>query len=763
MEGTATPIPALLQRLDTEFAFRPEQIRNTLSLLLADNTIPFVARYRKEQTGNLDEVQIGELLDRYRYLEELEDRRETILGSIREQEKLTPELEVKIQQAQTKQELEDLYLPYKPKRRTRAMIAREKGLEPLAQLTLQPQATRAQATEWIQQFQTEQEAPLAEGEIWQGVRDIWAEKIADDAETRAAVRALTLQQGNFVSEVKPDFKEKSSKFEMYYAFSEAIGKIQPHRYLAIRRGEKENVLRVWVELPQGVAENLLKERWLHQTSGEFQHELENAMLDSYERLLAPAIETDLRQELKQQADDSSIELFSKNLRQLLMQPPGGARNVLGLDPGFRTGTKWVVIDPTGRLLEHGVIYPVEPQRQVDASRKVLSALVERHQVEIIAIGNGTGSREVSQFVQEFLKETKASVRQLVVNESGASVYSASEVARQEFPDLDLTVRGAVSIARRYQDPLAELVKIDPKSIGVGQYQHDVNQKQLKQSLDRTVESCVNQVGVELNQASASLLSYVSGVTKGLAGRIVAFRNEQGAFRSRQELLQVTGFGKKTFEQAAGFLRIREATHPLDHSAVHPERYPLVERMAQDQGVAVTDLFGNRDLLQRIKLEEYESEDVGRFTLRDILEELQKPGRDPRDDHQTVQFNDQVQDLADLKPGMKLNGVVTNVTHFGAFVDVGVHQDGLVHISQMSQTFIRDPLEACSVGQAVQVWVLEVDPARKRIALSMRSPEAGRPEPRRERGNTRRSAAKTSPPPANKPVSLDQLMDKFRSL
>ena len=764
MDGkSSTPNLKLLHRLQTEFDHQPHQIRNTLNLLLADNTIPFVARYRKEQTGNLDEVQIANLLDRYEYLKELEDRRETILNRIREQEKLTEELEKKIDEVKTKQELEDLYIPYKPKRRTRAMIAREKGLEPLAQLVLVEQGDRNQINAWLDEFQAGLSLPLPTDEIWRGVRDICAEKVAEDAQTRARIRQLTFQQGKFVSEVKPEFQDTTSKFEMYYEFSENISKIQPHRYLAIRRGEKEEILQVRIQIHEGLTESILREIWVAKANVDFQQELHVALSDSYDRLLAPSIETEIRQELKQQADKSSIGLFSKNLRQLLMQPPGGARVVIGLDPGFRTGTKWVVIDHTGRLHENGVIYPVEPQRQVEASRRTLLGLIERYQAEIVAVGNGTGSREVSQFLRGFIKDLQLKVRHLVVNESGASVYSASEIARQEFPNLDLTVRGAVSIARRYQDPLAELVKIDPKSIGVGQYQHDVNQKELKQSLDRTVESCVNQVGVELNQASAALLSYVSGVTKSLAARIVSYRDENGPFRSRQELMQVTGFGKKAFEQAAGFLRIRNAEHPLDQSAVHPERYSIVEQMAASQDLLVADLIGNQDALQKIQFKEFVSEEIGSYTLSDIFDELKKPGRDPRDEHQEVRFNEAVQDMKDLQVGMHLQGVVTNITHFGAFVDIGVHQDGLVHISQMSAQFTHDPLEACAVGQHVEVWVLEVDTQRKRIALSMRNPDSKNLD--WNQSKSLRQKKKSAQPKSKQKQSagVDQLMEKFRSL
>ncbi len=764
MDGkSSTPNLKLLHHLQTEFDHQPHQIRNTLNLLLADNTIPFVARYRKEQTGNLDEVQIANLLDRYEYLKELEDRRETILNRIREQEKLTEELEKKIDEVKTKQELEDLYIPYKPKRRTRAMIAREKGLEPLAQLVLVEQGDRNQINAWLDEFQAGLSLPLPTDEIWRGVRDICAEKVAEDAQTRARIRQLTFQQGKFVSEVKPEFQDTTSKFEMYYEFSENISKIQPHRYLAIRRGEKEEILQVRIQIHEGLTKSILREIWVAKANVDFQQELHVALSDSYDRLLAPSIETEIRQELKQQADKSSIGLFSKNLRQLLMQPPGGARVVIGLDPGFRTGTKWVVIDHTGRLHENGVIYPVEPQRQVEASRRTLLGLIERYQAEIVAVGNGTGSREVSQFLRGFIKDLQLKVRHLVVNESGASVYSASEIARQEFPNLDLTVRGAVSIARRYQDPLAELVKIDPKSIGVGQYQHDVNQKELKQSLDRTVESCVNQVGVELNQASAALLSYVSGVTKSLAARIVSHRDENGPFRSRQELMQVTGFGKKAFEQAAGFLRIRNAEHPLDQSAVHPERYSIVEQMAASQDLLVADLIGNQDALQKIQFKEFVSEEIGSYTLSDIFDELKKPGRDPRDEHQEVRFNEAVQDMKDLQVGMHLQGVVTNITHFGAFVDIGVHQDGLVHISQMSAQFTHDPLEACAVGQHVEVWVLEVDTQRKRIALSMRHPDSKNLD--WNQSKSLRQKKKSAQPKSKQKQSagVDQLMEKFRSL
>ena len=554
---------SILQRLNEEFSFQPAQIRNTLELLEADNSIPFIARYRKEKTGNLDEVQIADLFDRYHYFKDLDARRETILTSIQRQGKLNPELEQKIRLATTKQQLEDWYLPYKPKRRTRATTAKEKGLAPLAELIQQTEKTKEDAQTWIQIFNAKQKTPLSEEEIWQGVRYILAEQVVEDAETRDQIRQLTWKVGSFLSKVKSEFAEKKTKFTMYYDFDEPVAKIQAHRYLAIRRGEKENILKISIDVPQDQIRTTLVNLWLPQIGEDFHEQLFLCLEDAYDRLLRPSIETDIRMDIKRNADGISIELFSKNFRQLLLQPPGGSRRVMGLDPAFRTGTKWVVIEETGKPLEHGVIYPVEPQHQVEEARKTIREMLENHSIDVIVIGNGTASREVQQFIHSFIKEEKLDhVQQLIVNESGASVYSASEIARSEFPDLDLTVRGSISIARRYQDPLAELVKIEPKSIGVGQYQHDVNQKQLKQSLDRTVESCVNYVGVELNRASAPLLSYVSGISQVLARRVVEYRNAHGAFHNRQELFKVSGFGQKTFEQAAGFLRIADAVNPL---------------------------------------------------------------------------------------------------------------------------------------------------------------------------------------------------------
>ncbi|MBF0349638.1 MAG: RNA-binding transcriptional accessory protein [SAR324 cluster bacterium] len=745
-----------IEHIRQEMKLTVLQVTNTVELLQNDNTIPFIARYRKEMTGNLDEVQIEQIHDRYTYLKEMEDRRQTILQSIESQGKLTPELRQSIIDTTTKQQLEDLYLPYKPKRRTRGMIAKEKGLEPLAVLLASPQARETQLQQWFSEFKETQTAPMTLEEAMKGARDIVAEWISEDAETLVKLRELTFRMGTLISKVKSEFEGKTSKFEMYYDFSELIREIPAHRYLAIRRGEKEEVLRVSVEVEEVQALEVLRSKWLRHSDKFLIMQMELCLQDSWNRLLSPAIETDIRLNLKTDSDETSIDMFSKNLRQLLLLPPGKNGVVLGLDPGFRTGTKLVVVDNTGKLLHHSVIFPVPPQNHVAESQKIVKNLISTYQVDVICIGNGTASREVSQFVRDLLKTVTRPVEHVVVNESGASVYSASEMARKEFPDLDVSYRGAISIARRYQDPLAELVKIDPKSIGVGQYQHDVNQTRLKQSLDRCVESCVNYVGVDLNRASMALLSYVSGISKTLAQRIVDFRDQNGPFRSREQIRKVTGFGPKTFEQSAGFLKIADGDHVLDRSSVHPERYGVVEKIASDHHISVDQLIGNVSVINNIPVEKYIDASVGAFTLKDILEELRKPGRDPRTDHETIQFNENIQEMTDLHPGMKLNGVVTNVTHFGAFVDVGVHQDGLIHISEMSDRFIANPLEACSVGQKVVVYVKEVDVERHRISLSMKPG-----------GNA--AGKKTGKPKAEKapaPVSGDfqsdlvQLMQKF---
>ena len=729
-------------KLSNELGLPSNRIQGTLELLLSDNTIPFIARYRKEATGGLDEVQIGQIQDRYQYLSDLEERRNVILNSIQEQEKLTPELEKSIREADSKQTLEDLYLPYKPKRRTRAIIAKELGLEPLAELMMNQDSNMEVLSDWIQEFNKEREEKLEDHKVLQGAKDILAEQISEDAELRRELRELTSREGSLVSNVKSEFEGKSSKFEMYYQYEEKLSRIPPHRVLAMRRGEKDHVLKIQVNVAEGSVMTLISNHWMKGRSPELRELWLEIFEESYKRLLSGSIETDIRVDLKIQADASSIEMFSKNLRQLMLQPPGGARNVLGLDPAFRTGTKWVLVNHTGRFVKHGVIYPVPPKNKIEEARQELNALLKEHKVDIVAIGNGTASREVFRFVRDWIQEEGHSLETLVVNESGASVYSASKTAREEFPDLDLTVRGAVSIARRYQDPLAELVKIEPKSIGVGQYQHDVNQSRLKQSLDRTVESCVNFVGVDLNRASFQLLEHVSGINPGLARNIVQHRNLNGSYSTRNELLQVKGMGKRTFEQAAGFLRVPESENPLDHSAVHPENYSLVEQMAEQLEIPLQKMVGNEEKLKLIDVKRYEEQGIGSYTLKDIIDELHKPGRDPRDDHQTVQFDDSVSEIGDLEKGMKLPGVITNVTHFGAFIDIGVHQDGLVHISRLSKKYIKDPLEVCTVGQKVDAWVLEIDEERKRISLSLNDPGEGRSSdssaPNKEKGPSKKS-------------------------
>jgi uncharacterized protein len=720
-----------------------------IELLDGGATVPFIARYRKEVTGNLDEVQIRDIQEKLEYFRELEDRRETVLASIAEQGKLTPELKAKIEAAMEKTELEDLYLPYKPKRRTKASIAREKGLEPLAQYL------------WDQNGTT----PLAElaatfgipaAEALEGARHIIAEWISDTADFRKAVRGMMMADGRVVSRAIEGVQDPEGKFKMYADYSEPVAKIPSHRMLAIRRGANEGVLTFEIELDQAGPLAWLSGRVVR-AKGEWTPHLEQAIEDSYERLLNPSIQTEVRLELKTRSDEEAIKVFRENLENLLLSPPAGMMTVLAIDPGIRTGCKIAVVDDTGKFLEHAVIYPFEPRNDLAGSVKTLAGLVARHNAQAIAIGNGTASRETAGLVQDFLRQANlAKIFSVTVSESGASVYSASDIARLEFPDLDLTVRGAISIARRLQDPLAELVKVDPKSIGVGQYQHDVDQRRLKQSLDATVESCVNRVGVDLNTASWALLRYVAGVTERTALKIVEYRNEHGKFRSRVSLMAVPGFGPKTFEQAAGFLRIRGGENPLDMTAVHPESYAVVEKMAASLGVTIAELIGKPELVERMKLEGFTTETVGMYTLGDIREELRKPGRDPREKFVAPKWRDDVKEIADLKPGMTLEGVVTNVTRFGAFIDVGVHQDGLVHVSELANRFVKDASEVVKVGQIVKVQVLNADAKAKRIALSIKALEAPGARP---------AVPKAKPAPEVKKASLDEqlsaLQNRFR--
>lgn len=710
---------AIANRVARELGLTPRQVADTLALFEQGGTLPFIARYRKEVTGGLDEVQLREVRDRAAYLTELEARRATILETIEKQGKLDPELRARIEQAETKQELEDLYLPYRPRRRTRATIARERGLEPLADLIREGRVDDAGAARAAADFiDPEKEVHTVEDAL-AGARDILAEWVSEDAELRGRIRELTRELGFVRSTAWPGKSEEPSKFQDYFDFRQPIADIPSHRMLAIRRGEAEEALQWTIEAPVDKILDLLHRRIVAPRPARAL--LTAVVEDAYRRLIARSIEVELRVELKERADTEAIGIFGRNLEQLLLAPPAGEQPVLGLDPGFRTGVKAAAVSKTGAVLETDTLYLHQP----DAFRRGLLRLVERHAPAFIAIGNGTASRETERAVRDALGSLNGSAPQVVVvNEAGASVYSASDVARDELPELDVSLRGAVSIARRLQDPLAELVKIEPRSIGVGQYQHDVDQAQLRKRLDEVVEICVNRVGVEVNTASASLLSYVAGIGPALARSIVAERDARGGFRTRSELREVPRLGARAFEQAAGFLRIRAGDEPLDATAVHPERYELVRRMAADLGLQPSELFGNEAVLSRIEPQRYVGGDVGLPTLHDILDELRKPGRDPRDSFEAPRFRDDVREPKDLVPGMVLEGVVTNVVAFGAFVDVGVHQDGLVHISQLADRYVRDPNTVVRVGQRVRVTVLSVDLERGRIALSMKSGGAG---------------------------------------
>lgn len=725
----------LVSRLAGELSLSSRQVAGALELFEAGNTLPFIARYRKEATGGLDEVVLRDLRDRATYLRELEERRAQVLRSIEDQGKLDAALRARIEGAETKQALEDLYLPYRPRRRTRATIARERGLEPLADLIWGGEASDAEVETEAGEYVDAEAGVSSIAEALQGARDILAERISEDADLRGWVRTLTRERGLVVSRAATGKEEEVSNFQDYYDFSQPFTDIPSHRILAIRRGESEGYLFWSIDAPVDEILAGLERRVVASRSARGQ--LEEVVVDAYRRLLAPSIEVELRLELKERADADAIAIFGQNLEQLLLGAPAGERIVLGLDPGFRTGVKAAVVSRTGAVLETGTLY----LHQSEKFGELLSGLVIRHQVELIAIGNGTASRETESLVRDIVREFDGERPQVVVvNESGASVYSASELAREELPDLDVSLRGAVSIARRLQDPLAELVKIDPKSIGVGQYQHDVNQPLLKRRLDEVVESCVNRVGVEVNTASPALLSYVAGIGPTLAQNIVRLRDERGRFSSRRELLDVPRLGPKAFEQSAGFLRIRGGDHPLDASAVHPERYELVEEIATDLGSSIIDLVADEGLIGSIDLERYISDDVGLPTLQDIVEELKKPGRDPRDTFEVPSFREDIREVKDLREGMSLEGVITNVVAFGAFVDIGVHQDGLVHISQLADRYVNDPNEIVRVGQKVRVTVLSVDLERNRIGLSMRSSAKGgegRPRSRRSRGSRRR--------------------------
>ena len=716
---------AHVERIASELKIKPIQVGATAKLLADGATVPFISRYRKEATGELDEVQILNIQERMGQLVALDDRRAAIVKSLEERNLMTDLLRVKIDKAETLNSLEDIFAPFRPKRRTKATIAKEKGLEQLADFIEQNVLTAganldAEAAKFVNPDAESDELKVKDAtEALAGARDIIAERISDTAEVRAGLRKLFAENGTVTSKAMFGKEEdpEAQKFRDYFDWTEPVKSIPSHRMLAIRRGEKEGFLLMRIQPPEVDAVALV-ERLTVKGNNACSAQMKQAAQDAYKRLLSSSMETEARLESKKKADADAVKVFADNLRELLLAAPLGQKRVLGIDPGFRTGCKIVVLDAQGQLLYNDVIYLLGDGNSLMHAKTLLMTLIERFKIQAIAIGNGTASRETEMFVKKIGVPTSIPV--IMVNESGASIYSASEVAREEFPNHDVTVRGSVSIARRLMDPLAELVKLDPKSIGVGQYQHDVDQTMLQGSLDNVVISTVNAVGVELNTASKQLLSYVSGLNSAHAANIVAFRNENGAFKSRKDLLKVPRLGDKAFEQAAGFLRIRDAVHPLDASAVHPERYALVEKMAADLGCGVADLMQRGDLREKIDLKKYVSADVGLPTLKDIMNELAKPGRDPRKQFEVFTFAEGVNDMKDLTVGMKLPGIVTNVTAFGAFVDIGVHQDGLVHVSQLADHFIRDAAEVVKVAQRVSVTVTEVDIPRKRIALSMKS-------------------------------------------
>ncbi len=696
-----------------------KQVVSTVNLLDEGGTIPFIARYRKEVTGSLDEVAIMQIRDEIERLRALEQRREAILKSIEGQGKLTEELKEQILDAETLSKLEDLYLPYKPKRRTKATIAREKGLEPLAQfILLQNNSSLDDEAEKF--ISLEREVNSLE-EALHGARDIIAEIISEDVSAREQTRNLFKQKATIKSKVVRGKEEEGAKYEDYFDWEELLSQCPSHRLLAMRRGEKEDFIFLDIKPPEEAALDILNRIFvksnmsLRAESRSCGEQIKIAIEDGYKRLLQPSIEAEMRATTKELADEKAIEVFAQNIRELLLASPLGQKAILAIDPGIRTGCKTVALDKQGKLLEDTVIYP---QMKKTESENIVLAFCAKHTIEAIAIGNGTAGRETESFIRA-IDVLPKEIPIIMVNESGASIYSASEVAREEFPDKDLTVRGAVSIGRRLADPLAELVKLDPKSIGVGQYQHDVDQTKLKDKLDMVVSSCVNAVGVELNTASKELLTYVSGLNNRLAQNIVDHRNRNGAFKSRVQLKEISGMGEKTFEQCAGFLRINKAENPLDKSAVHPESYAVVEKMAKDLNSSIADLLNNKELRKQIKIVNYVSDDIGLPTLKDIINELEKPGRDPRKSFEIFSFAEGIERPEDLQEGMTLPGIVTNVTNFGAFVDVGVHQDGLVHISHLSDTFVDDPNKIVKVSQQVTVTVLEVDLKRNRIALSMK--------------------------------------------
>lgn len=711
----------IIKALQQEFNLQVWQAEAAVKLIDEGNTIPFIARYRKEATGSMNDEVLRNFYDRLVYLRNLEDKKQQVISSIEEQGKMTEELRAQIIAAQTQVAVDDLYRPYRPKRRTRAMIAKEKGLEGLASVILL-QMTKNSLEKEAEAYISEEKGVASASEAIAGAKDIIAESIADEADYRTYIRKATIREGKLISKAKDE--KVQTVYEMYYDFEEPVQKMTGYRTLAVNRGENEKVLTVKIEAPVDIILQYLEKKVINRDNPNTTPALKEVISDSYERLIAPAIEREVRNELTEKAEDGAIKVFGKNLEQLLMQPPIAGKVVLGWDPAFRTGCKLAVVDATGKVLDTVVIYPTEPQKKIAESKAILKRLIKKYDIDLISVGNGTASRESETVIVELLKELDKKVEYIIVNEAGASVYSASKLATEEFPNFDVGQRSAASIARRLQDPLAELVKIDPKAIGVGQYQHDMNQKKLGEALGGTVEDCVNKVGVDLNTASASLLEYISGITKAIAKNIVAYREENGRFSDRKELLKVPKLGPKAYEQCAGFLRIMDGNNPLDTTSVHPESYEATKALLESVGHSVKEITsaGLRGLAKEVKNYKKLSEQtgVGEITLRDIVKELEKPGRDPRDEMPKPILRTDVLEMKDLKEGMILKGTVRNVIDFGAFVDIGVHQDGLVHISQLTdKKFVKHPMEVVSVGDIVDVKVLSVDVKKKRIQLTMK--------------------------------------------
>jgi protein Tex len=760
----------IVQLVAQELSLGTHQIQNALALFAEGGTVPFIARYRKEKTGEMNEIQLRALLERHTYLTELEERKAAIIKSIDDQGKLTDDLKAKIESCLQKTEMEDLYLPYKPKKRTRATIAREKGLEPLALLIKNlnvPESPAADLDTEAAVFISEELGVASATEALQGASDILAEEVSEKAELRQHLRDYIMTEGFFTSQIKEEHPAGTTKFEMYRDYKVRVKEIAPHNMLALRRGETEGILTFTIEYNPVVVSSYLQSQEIHTDAANMRNFYQNMLDDAFERLMRTTLIGEVRYEKKLAADRESIRTFETNMRELLLSSPAGMKPTLGIDPGFRTGCKVAAVDRTGKLLEYETVQPHKSDGERAQAAESIKRFIQKHQIELIAIGNGTAGRETEAFIVEVLDALSMKPVKVMVSEAGASVYSASEVAIEEFPDLDLTARGAISIARRLQDPLAELVKIDPKSIGVGQYQHDVDQRLLKEKLDDTVESCVNYVGVDLNLASKELLSFVAGISSSVAKNVLAYRNEHGAFRNRRELMQVPKFGPKTFEQSAGFLRIRNGENPLDNTAVHPESYFIVEKIAGDIQVPLDKVTENPAKFGSINLRDYVTDNIGEPTLRDIIAELEKPGRDPRAEFRYATFNEEVKEIKDLVKDMELEGIVTNVANFGAFVDIGVHQDGLVHISQLADRFVDDPKKVVKVGQIVKVRVLEVNAALKRISLTMKS--GGRPDkaPNKDKkkvapqvNKNQVNQVKKAAPMANKPASINDLMAKF---